>query len=578
MSRTHRYFFICFFVFVIAFSLTNTKKGYHSDESTYFAITQSIAFDLDLEYTRKDIHRIRKLVPETAGPQGLFLKKTATGRLYYAKSFAYPLFAAPFLLIFKTQGLLIFNGLMLLMLLLMGYRLLKQFTTEEQAFRFSLIFFLASITPIYLWWSTPEIFNCFMIFTGLYLVFYQFKRHTGLQYLAPVFFSIAVFSKPSNFLPIAVFYLIFLVRRQWKKFLIFSMISLFVTGGLFVVNRLHTGEFNYQGGNRKSFYNQFPFENRGYTFDDSRITMSADDYFQRQSFNPEIFILNVFYFIFGKFTGIFIYFFPAVYLLAFFWFQKKDPEDIIVLLAIGAGILFYLVITPNNYFGGSGAVGNRYFLSLYPFLFFLGYRNRTFKYAWVIPLVTLTLLSGPFVNSHRFTKVARWSGLSFPIKFFPVEKTQYRALPTNENRDAFGTHFKCGENRYRVYFLNNHFFRIRDYDKKGNALGFMTLGNRQTDLFIRSPEKARGFEITITNIPRRNTLFLQVEDRKRRIVLKPRQKKTFSFSGIHGLRIDRSWLYLVKVRSGDSYIPLMNTEDNTSADHHGVYVTCRVIY
>ena len=33
--------------------------------------------------------------------------------------------------------------------------------------------------------------------------------------------------------------------------------------------------------------------------------------------------------------------------------------------------LFYILITPDNYFGGGGSLGNRYFLNIFPFFFFL---------------------------------------------------------------------------------------------------------------------------------------------------------------------------------------------------------------
>lgn len=578
MKKQYKYFFLFFLIFIFAFSFTNLKKGYHSDEATYFAITQSIAFDFDLEYTKKDLHRIRKLIPDTAGPQGLFLKQTDKNKLYYAKSYAYPLFAAPFLLLFKTQGLLIFNGLMLLLMIFLGYKIMIQYHSEQKSFQFTLIFFLASIVPIYLWWTTPEIFNFFIIFLGLYLIFYKFKKYPSLIYLSPVLFSIAAFSKPSNLFPIAVFYLIFIFKKEWKKFFIFSIISIIATSGLFLINKLHTGEFNYQGGNRKSFYNQFPYENDNFTFEDGKIQMSADDYFARQSFNPEILVLNLFYFVFGKFTGFFIYFFPAFFILIFFWLQEKSREDIIILFSIITGILFYLIITPNNYFGGSGSVGNRYFLSLLPFFFFMGYKKRILKYIWIIPLISIFLLNGPLINSHKYTLAARWSGISFPIKYFPVEKTQYRALPTNENRSAFGPWLKLGENKYQIYFLNNHFFKIKNKDKKGFGKGFRTLSNKQTDFFIRTRKEVREFKMTIFNIPKKNKVRISFEGQTRILTLRPKQKITLTFKNLHGLHIDNSYLYLVKIRSFKSYIPLMNTVDDFSADHHGVYVTIEVIY
>jgi hypothetical protein len=61
-SKAIRNFFILFLLFIIFFSfatdLPKTKRGgFFSDESTYFSIMQSLAYDGDLEYTRADIVR-----------------------------------------------------------------------------------------------------------------------------------------------------------------------------------------------------------------------------------------------------------------------------------------------------------------------------------------------------------------------------------------------------------------------------------------------------------------------------------------------------------------------------------------
>ena len=86
---------------MLAFSVSTSlskRRGFLSDESSYFSIIQSLAHDGDLEYTRRDIQRIRRHF--YTGPLGLFLKKAENGRLYFAKSFAYPLAAAPFFRLF----------------------------------------------------------------------------------------------------------------------------------------------------------------------------------------------------------------------------------------------------------------------------------------------------------------------------------------------------------------------------------------------------------------------------------------------------------------------------------------------
>jgi hypothetical protein len=75
---------------VIHNSSTEDVKGFlPGDQSTYYAMAQSIAFDGDLEYTRKDLLRYDE--DFAAGPLGLFLKRKKTGdseKLFYDKTFA----------------------------------------------------------------------------------------------------------------------------------------------------------------------------------------------------------------------------------------------------------------------------------------------------------------------------------------------------------------------------------------------------------------------------------------------------------------------------------------------------------
>ncbi|HSQ34992.1 MAG TPA: hypothetical protein VLQ89_03270, partial [Candidatus Binatia bacterium] len=177
MPKFIRYFFILFLLFIIFFSfstdLSTVKKGgFFSDESSYFSILQSLAFDGDLEYTRADIVRIREIF--WVGPMGLFLKKGQDGRLYYAKSFIYPLAAAPFFRLFGTHGILLANGLMIFFILLMGFLLLRQHHDPLKSFAFTLIYLFASVAFIYIWWITADLFNFFVNFSGLFFFFYSF--------------------------------------------------------------------------------------------------------------------------------------------------------------------------------------------------------------------------------------------------------------------------------------------------------------------------------------------------------------------------------------------------------------------
>ena len=84
------------FLFTLGFSLfTNLpalqKNFLFADEATYFMTTQSLAQNGDLEYTRRDL--INYYQAFDAGPLGIFLKKGKEGKIFYAKSWIYPMFA-----------------------------------------------------------------------------------------------------------------------------------------------------------------------------------------------------------------------------------------------------------------------------------------------------------------------------------------------------------------------------------------------------------------------------------------------------------------------------------------------------
>jgi hypothetical protein len=262
-----RYFFILFLLFIIFFSfatdLPKTKKGgFFSDESTYFSIIQSLAFDGDLEYSRADIVRIREIF--WVGPTGVFLTKRHDGRIYYAKSFIYPLAVAPFFRLFGTHGLLLANGLMIFFVLLMGFLLLRQHHPQEKSFFFTIMYIFASITFIYIWWMTADLFNFFVNFAGLFFFFYYFKK-PAWNSLAGLFFAAAIFSKPNNILHIGILFLLLLYQKDWKKLIGMALICLLVLSGLLYFSYSQTGAFNFMGGERRTFYGNFPFERPDFT-------------------------------------------------------------------------------------------------------------------------------------------------------------------------------------------------------------------------------------------------------------------------------------------------------------------------
>ncbi|MCK4943351.1 MAG: hypothetical protein KAS65_07235 [Candidatus Aminicenantes bacterium] len=577
MKKNINYFFIFLLLFLLFSSLAIDQRKrmnwrFYGDEGSYFAITQSLAYDFDLKYTRNDIIRIYERFER--GPEGLFLKKGPKGELSYAKSFAYPLFAAPFFRIFDVSGLFLFNGLMMFLTILMGYLLLNQYHPPGKSLAFTLIFILATVLPVYMSWLTSDLFNFFIIFAGLFFFFYHFKRPEWF-YLSAFFFATAVFSKATPVIPIGILYLILLFRKQWKKFLILTFISILICAGYFMFNFLQTGDFNFMGGERRSFYQQFPFEKPGYGFSHGQ-KMSTDDYWQRFYFTPQITITNLFYYFFGRFTGMFIYFFSAFFILILFFFQRKVIDDWIILVAIFLSILVFTILAPDNYFGGSGSVGNRYFLIILPFFFFLGFKNRIFKFFLVPLVVALILLPSVLLYSLHRPDPCRYAGLSFPIRLFPAEKTQFLNLQTNENPFAFHNFIRVGDQKYWLFFINDNFWPIETTPKERNS--FWTYADKELEMIIAVPGKVKEFDIELTNIPEKNKIKLQIEYAKREVTLAPNEKRIVRFKGIRTLKIQNRYIFLIKIKSEKSYCYYLNDSQSNDRRIVGVKTHIRLDY
>ncbi len=572
-DKNIKVFFILFSIFVVFFSLstdipTRQRGGFFSDESSYFSITQSLANDLDLQYTREDITRIKELF--RTGPAAVYIKKSKDGRLTFAKFFAYPLFAAPFYKIFGVHGFLLFNGIMILLTLLMGYKILSKFHSAGKSFLFTIVFVFATVIPVYIWWMTADLFNFFIVFTGLFFFFYPFKNGKW-AYLSPVFFAIGAFSKPTIILPAAIIFLTLLLKKEWKKFFLFAIIAAIICSGFLAFYYFETGEINPMGGERRSFHSKFPYEKPDYTFEKG-FKMSIDNYKKRFFLTGEVAVLNLFYYFFGRFTGMFIYFFPAVFILIFFFYHRKEKEDWFILTAIISGILvFILFLDPVNYFGGSGSIGNRYFMTLFPLFFFLGFKHRKIKFLIVPVLIALIFLSGVYMDMSYHSSFSRYAGLSFPINLFPPEKTQFDKLPTNENPRAFGRLLYDGDTKSWVYFLNDNYHPI-------NENSFWTNSSKELEMFLATEKEVKEFVFMLKNIPKQNKIQIRIEDRKKEIFLSPEQSASKKFPKIRGLRMSNRYVYLIKIKSSESFCPYFDDPEQEDKRVLGVKVHIGIKY
>jgi hypothetical protein len=505
--------------FALTIDLPKVAQNFKGDEATYYSLTQSLARDFDFTYERRDLTRVWEEF--TGGPEGIFLKRGKINRirrsndfpylrraklddpvrtrLYYAKSFIYPLVAAPFVFLFGTHGFLILHALLLSLDVFVAYAFIAaRGSPPRSALAYAVVFVAASVVPVYFVWLTPELFNFSLVFYALSLWCYKevagnrppltasFLRGARSDYLAAALVGVLTFSKPPHAILMCPLVVLAVSRRQWRRAVGMSLVWAVAAGGLFAANAAITGEFNYQAGDRKTFYGRdgFPFANDRETFEnigplrERGSVMVADVLANRHTLT--VLRHNLVYFAVGRFCGLVPYFFPGV--LSALLFVARKPRRLwewLLGATIALAVLVLLVVTPFTYSGGGGPVGNRYFMSFYPLFLFLtpaviGLGPATVALI-VGSLFTAQILLNPIYSSlhpGEHTKTG-------PLHALPIELTLLNDLPMALDADRTRRPL-AGDPPMLAYFPDDG-----AYTPEGDA--FWLRGKSRADVILRAP-------------------------------------------------------------------------------------------
>jgi hypothetical protein len=606
--------------FASTLDLPKVAQNFKGDEATYYSLTHSLAHDFDFTFERKDLARVWEEF--TAGPEGIFLKRgkvtrirrsdhfpyvrrvkledPVRTRLYYAKSFIYPLVAAPFVFLFGTHGFLILHALLLSLDLFVAYTFITaRGSPPFAALSYAAVFFAASVVPVYFVWLTPELFNVSLVVYTLFLWSYKevaadrpvatatFLWGARSDYLAAALAGVLTFSKPPH--AIFMFPLVALAanRRQWRRAAGMLAVWALVTGGLFAANAGITGEFNYQAGDRKTFYGRegFPFANERETFEsigpvrERGSVMVADVLANRHTLT--VLRHNVVYFVFGRFCGLVPYFFPGV--LSGLLFLAVRPRQLWQWLAaatIVTAVLVLLVMTPFTYSGGGGPVGNRYFISFYPLFLFL-----TPPLAGLVPatvaliggsLFTAQILLNPIYSSLHPGEPAK----SGPLHALPIELTLLNDLPMALNADRTRRPL-AGTPPMLAYFPDDGAF-----SPEGDA--FWLRGKSRADVILRAPVAdvggGRFVSKTITKLaievqnggdPGRVGVSTGAESRT--LTMTPAEIARFTLAVPEGVPYHRdenptSYLYVVSFRTTAGFVPFLDAPPSNDSRFLGARI------
>ncbi len=588
--------------------------GFMGDAATYYTLGRSLASDFDFEFQRADLARVWEQY--ASGPEGVFLKRHDS-RLYFAKAYIYPLCAAPFIWLFGANGFLVFHALLMTACFLCAYSFLCARSHPVGALIFAAAFLFVSLVPAYMVQIGPDFFIFAVVLLGYY--FWCYKEVAGpapeamrpswrtrwllaprSDVVAAALLGVSVFAKPTNIALILPFLVSAALRRQWGRGMKMGVVFAGVLVALFAFNTAVTGEWNYQGGERKTFYSVgdgrfqggFPFQNEAATFDSVGLSSvgggSFAVLFTRDAL-LEVFPHNLGYFLVGRHAGFAIYFFPGMMAILLFLAATRDRAMWQWLtLAAGAGTAVVLLLyMPFTWSGGGGPVGNRYFLGTYGVFLFLvpplqtavaGLLALGVSSLFVAPIVTNPFFAVRNPAEHSKAGVYRW---------LPTELTMVNDLPVNvtpsRRRQPLG-----GDPPLWAYFIDDN-----AYAREGDA--FWVKGEATTDVLLRAPIELEArvagvrppqslhiekLTVILETGPKPNRVTLDTGGDERVVEMAPGSRQSVELEMAHGVPykyhpdFPTNYVYMLSITSSSGFVPKF---ENGADDNRVLGVMVRVV-
>ncbi len=584
--------------------LKASNGGFFGDAATYYTLGHSLATDLDFEYQKDDLARVWKEYP--SGPEGVFLKRGREGKLFYAKAYIYPLLAAPLIWLFGTNGFLVLHALLMTLCFLCAYSFLCARSHPVAALVFACAFLFVSLVPIYMVQIGPDFFIFAIVLVGYY--FWCYKEVAGPAPLGPsswrtrwllgprsdivaaVLLGVGMFAKPTNVLLIAPLLVSALLRSQWRRTVTIGTVFGVVVAALFALNLAVTGEWNYQGGERKTFYSAggvnftggFPYLNETATFDSvglGRVGGGSFAVLFTRDALLEVFRHNLGYFLVGRHSGFAIYCFPGLMAILLFLAATRDRamwQWLTLAAGVGTAVVLLLYM-PFTWSGGGGPVGNRYFLGTYGVFLFLvpplqtavgGLIAMAISGLFVTPIVSNPFYASTHPAEHSKSGLFRW---------LPTELTMVNDLPVNVRPDRTRQPLG-GTPPVLAYFIDDNI-----YNRERDA--FWVKGESTADLLLRAPiapeaqaagvQEARSLQIEKLTIiletgPKPNRITVDTGTESRVIDMAASSQQTFDVWMARGVPYKyhpdypTNYVYMLSLSSATGFVPMFENGANDS--------------
>ena len=360
-----------------AISVDVVKAGYKikGDEATYVAMALSVAYDRDLSFQRRDLERFYGIYQQ--GPEGIFLKRgkqfrvrlrasppflfiynnTAEGRqdrAFFGKAMVYSLAAAPFVWLLGMSGFLVFHVLMLFLVGACGYLFLAARSRPGPALAFTLgvhrrvsgarLRRVSDVRSLQLHAGLRGVLSVALQGGGA-----ATRPLAQRATLRPAGGHPArhrdLFEAVARAAGRAAGALVLVARAMETRVSIVGAVSVAAAALLFLATAVSSGEFNYQGGDRKTFYSVpddpraprdpqagFVFASPADTWDvrgfsSGRNEANVDNVLQPSEM-LRLFPTSVKYFLIGRHFGFVPYFFPGVVAIVMWLLSRERSEAV----------------------------------------------------------------------------------------------------------------------------------------------------------------------------------------------------------------------------------------------------------
>lgn len=413
--------------------------GLVGDEATYLMQAQSLAWDFDVRYSRRDYDRF--VAQWGVKPDGLILQSGDGGRtLVYAKPASYALWIAPFLRLAPLRGAAIANALLLALAAVLAARTLER-RLGPAAPLWVAAWIFASVAFAYVFWAHSDLFLMSLVAIALALAYgapraedpSETPARTALRWAgAGLLLGLVLASRPfygALLLPVALAAPAPQRRLGLTALIAGAAVAILGSG---LTHLAEADVWTPYSGERLSFEASTGFP---------EVDLPPGSWQQRTAgrgnrswlpadvVGPRLTAWNALYFMTGRDVGVLPYYLPL--LLGLLAFRRGEGRGTLILAALAAAACF-LLTRPFNFYGGGGAIANRYFLPVYPAFWFAA--GRPARAWWA---VLTAALAAPFLlplwhhpsayflgtdNGYRYvTGVAQ--------RWLPFETTQSHLKP-----------------------------------------------------------------------------------------------------------------------------------------------------